>query len=38
MEEKKGKKIPVPVRGIEPTTLTLKGKAPVKVENIAEYE
>ena len=30
MEEKKGrKKLPVPGRGIEPTTLTLKGKVPV---------
>ena len=30
MEEKKGrKKLPVPGRGIEPTTLTLEGKAPV---------
>ena len=30
MEEKKGKnKLPVPGKGIEPTTLTLKGKAPV---------
>ena len=30
MEEKKGRKnLPVPGRGIEPTTLTLKGKAPV---------
>ena len=31
MEEKNGrkKKLPVPWRGIEPTTLTSKGKAPV---------
>ena len=30
MEEKKGRKFfPVPGRGIEPTTLTLKDKAPV---------
>ena len=30
MEEKKGrKKLPVPGRGFEPTTLTLEGKAPV---------
>ena len=32
MEEKKGrKKILVPRRGIEPTTLTLKGKAPIYI-------
>ena len=32
MEEKKGrKKILVPGRGIEPTTLTLKGKAPIYI-------
>ena len=32
VEEKKGrKKLPVPERGFEPTTLTLEGKAPVPV-------
>ena len=32
VEEKKGrKKLPVPGRGFEPTTLTLEGKAPVPV-------
>ena len=39
MEEKKGrKKIPVPGRGFEPTTLTLEGKAPVCTARITLHK
>ena len=39
VEEKKGrKKLPVPGRGFEPTTLTLEGKAPVCIATFAPHE